>query len=138
MSIRTPFDEMDSAFETMRRSMEEMMAGRGDAAGDWRGARAFRLDRTEEGYTLVADLPGFERDEIDLRIDGDDLLLIADNERRIADEIGETLRHRSVRKAMSLPEGVSVDEISASYNNGVLQVTMPVAGERDATHVQID
>lgn len=138
MNIRTPFDEMDSAFETMRRSMAEMMAaGRGDVA-DGSGQAAVRMDRTEGGYTLVADLPGFDRDEIDLAIEGDDLVLVADNEHRMENEAGELRRHRSIRRTMALPEGVYADEIRASYRNGVLQVDMPVAEERETTRVQID
>ncbi len=131
MSIRTPFGEMDSAFETMRRSMEEMMGGRG-AQG------AFRMERTDAGFTLVGDLPGFEREEIDLTIDGETLTLTADNERRIENEGGMATRRRSVRRTMALPEGVRADDIGASYNNGVLQIDLPVAGDREETRVQID
>lgn len=155
-SRRTPFDEMDRAFESMRRSMENMLRGmnvdesaiRGMSAddsaasryGDGRSAMSeFRTEETEDGYVVLADLPGFEKSEIEITVDDRDLTVAAE---RTDDENGEyhsLRRRRSVRRSMALPEGVRAEEISANYRNGVLELHLPADRDHsDVTHVRID
>ena len=104
--------------------------GRGDA----------NLDLTErEGeYVLVADLPGFEKEEIDLTFDGDTLTIAAEHEVHDAEEMtGETgeianvgfARSRKVAESVTVPEEIEEDEITASYRNGVLEVHLPLVAQ---------
>jgi hypothetical protein len=75
-----PFDEMDSAFGAMRRSVQEIM---GVAARPAAGAALAFSDGPHRVGLHAGCWPGFKRDETDLRIDDGDLVLAVDNERRI-------------------------------------------------------
>lgn len=100
-------DPFDNIFDEIERMMNEMTGS--DSTGF---ASETHVDVYDEGETirLVADLPGVEKDGIDLKCDGEMLTVSAASDRR---EFDERIR---------LP--VSVDEHSAdaSFNNGVLQV----------------
>jgi len=139
----TPFEQMNSMMEQMRRSMLADF-GTGMNATGYRGWNADGIDanvdveETEEGYVVVADLPGFEREDLTIRFD--DGVLTIRGESEYSDESG-SISHRRSRRAferLSFPETVIEDDISASYHNGVLEVTLPVDAsfdDEDDAHV---
>ena len=82
------------------------------------------------GDILVrADLPGMKREDIEVAVEGD--LLIIRGHRKEEKEVKEEDYYRSERsvgqfaRTFSLPEGVEADNIQATYQNGVLEVKMP-------------
>ncbi len=120
-----------------------------------RGGEGVRMDLKQHGdeYVFVADLPGFEREEIDLTYDDDTLTLTAESETSettAGDEgeialRGEVTRSRRVSERVDIPEDVREDEITASYRNGVLEVHLPLVepveaedDEDDGTKIDID
>ena len=143
---RTPFDmfdEMERAFDQMRRSM---WGGYGRSGRNWDAESSpgtyefghdsnLTVEPTDEGYVVLADLPGFEKDEIDLRYDDGMLHISATHEVRD----GEHARSRRVRESVSVGGDVLADGIEATYRNGVLEVRVPVetAGD-DAHHIDIE
>jgi HSP20 family protein len=129
MSIR-PFDEMDRMMESMRRSMFE---GLDDVR---RGGSSVNvtLDRDGDEYVVLADLPGFEKSEIDLRLDDGVLVLDATHEVAESSEHGAMSRSRRVHEFVRLPGEVDEDAVEATYRNGVLEVRLPALGEDDSTH----
>lgn len=145
-SRRNPFDvfdEMERAFDQMRRSM---WGGYGRSGRNWNDESLpeayeyghdsnLTVESTDEGYVVLADLPGFEKDEIDLRYDDGMLHISATHE---VDD-GEYARSRRVRESVSIGGDVVVDGIEATYRNGVLEVHVPVEdGEDDAHHIDIE
>lgn len=139
------FDGMNRMFEEMRHSMAASgvgmrhsmaesgfgMEGRfGPDPADGRTGVPVRVETDEEGYLVHADLPGFERDEIDLRFESGVLHVDATHE---GSDDGETWR-RSVNERLRLPGDVEVDGIEASYRNGVLGVRLPAEGVGESGH----
>lgn len=61
---------------------------------------------------VIADLPGVDRDDIELTCDGEILTISADSE------------HRTYDERIRLPARVDEHAASASHNNGVLEVTL--------------
>jgi HSP20 family protein len=155
-SRRTPFDvfdEMERAFDQMRRSMWGGYGPRGSRNWSPESRRALpegehgldyeydfdsnlSVESTDEGYVVLADLPGFEKEEIDLRFDDGMLHIGASHE--VAD--GEFARSRRVRESVSIAGDVVVDGIDASYRNGVLEIHVPVeeTADDDAHHIDIE
>jgi len=147
-SRRNPFDvfdEMERAFERMRRSMWgdyghdawSRDAGRGYP---YPGGRAYgyeydrdsnlTVEATDDGYVVFADLPGFEKEEIDLRFEDGGLHVSATHE--VSD--GDRARSRRVRESVPIAGEVRVEDIEATYRNGVLEVRVPVEGREDGDH----
>ncbi len=102
---------------------------------NWNANTTTSLKEEDGSYVFVMDLPGFETEEIDLRFD-DGHLQIAAQTGDNADVTGSdvhAVRHtsRQFRQAVPIPKPVNATEISASYHNGVLEVTLPLL-EADA------
>ena len=96
-----------------------------------RAPRLMPVDLFRDGdqYVLSADLPGIDPASVDLDIDGQLLTIRA--ERQPTNEQVQWLTHErpygSYMRQFTLGDGVDRESISASYDNGVLSVVVPVA-----------
>jgi HSP20 family protein len=91
-----------------------------------------------EGKLVVrADLPGLTKDDINVDI-ADDAIKIR-GERRQENEENEEGYYRSERsygsfyREIPLPGGVNPEEAKASFNNGVLEITMPAPARQSGS-----
>jgi len=144
------FDEIDRLFDRMNRfaGIDDGESW-GDHALAWHEpagthADSTRVDLTEHDDELVAvaDLPGFEREEIDLSVE-DDRLVIAASHSETDENAEESYLQRerranSVRRTISLPVAVDPEGAEASYVNGVLTVTLPKLGEGEGYRIDIE
>ena len=94
----------------------------------------FSTDIRDEGahYLLQADLPGFRKEDIDLDVKDGVLTISAKHQaddRTAADNyICRERRTGSYARSFDV-SGIREDGIGASYENGVLKLTLPKAGE---------
>jgi len=140
-----PFENMHRFFEQARRSMwdEAQMGGpagsalpaRRSAAG-WTDGRDWHtvdtnvdVEETDEGFVVMADLPGFEKDDLSIRFDDGVLAIHGESEVSEEHDTVASRRSRRVDERLAFPASVLEDEISASYHNGVLEITLPVAAD---------
>jgi HSP20 family molecular chaperone IbpA len=82
------------------------------------------------GITLYADLPGVPRDKLDLRVDGD--LLVIEAEVVLPVPQGMQASHAEVtlsryRRTFTLSKELDADKVSAELNQGVLRLRIPKA-----------
>lgn len=90
----------------------------------------FNTDVIDKGdsYQLQAELPGFKKEEIKLDLDKDTLRITAthDEEKRVSKDnyIRQERRYQSYCRSFHIP-GIRKESISASYNNGVLEINLP-------------
>lgn len=91
-----------------------------------------RTDIRDEGekYVLEAEMPGFEKEDIKLDINGDYLTLTAEHKTESGDKDknGKYIRRERVYGSYKRSFDVSnikQDEIDASYKNGILTLNMP-------------
>jgi len=112
---RDDHDPIDDILNEIERVMNEMMGE--DVHVDRGGAAGFGSDLHVDVYEeddhlrVVADIPGVEKDAIDLKCDGEVLTISASSDRRDYEE------------RIRLPVRVEEHSASATYNNGVLEVT---------------
>ena len=101
----------------------------GDFAKGWTDFKTDILDKGDH-YLMEAELPGFSKEDIHISMDGNLLTIQAEH----SDE-KENKEEQYVRKERSYGSytrsfdisNIKADEISASYNNGVLELTLPKA-----------
>lgn len=107
----------------------------------------FKADVKDEGdrYELEADLPGFEKKDIHLDINGDILTVSAErhSEHEEKDKKGEYVRCERSYGTYSRDfdvSGVDTEGIKAKYENGVLKLTMPKKADAlpEAKHLEIE
>ncbi|HYK22309.1 MAG TPA: Hsp20/alpha crystallin family protein [Pyrinomonadaceae bacterium] len=130
-------DRMNRLFEdaTQRRSQAE--AGTGDEfeRADW--TPASDIYETESGYVIAMDLPGIDREA--LEIDINDGRLTVKGTRSIQ----ELKQHRSERprgkflRTFSVPGSVDQGKIGAEFRDGVLQLTLPKRSEPKPKKIDI-
>ncbi len=94
--------------------------------------RPFRTDikKTEDGYQLEADLPGFDRKDISVGIEGDVLTIKAQRHSESEDKDKKESYVRIERSYGSYERsfdvsGIDTEKIGAKYENGVLVLNMP-------------
>lgn len=124
-----PFAELNRFFDRMQSDFEEKARSWSEESGVVSSVRVDLKDRDDE-FVLTAELPGFEKDDIDVRVTDRTLRLEAEHaEETEEEEEGEYVRrerHRaSVARSISLPEAVEADDISATFKNGVLTLRLP-------------
>ncbi|KAB1192495.1 Hsp20 family protein [Haloferax sp. MBLA0076] len=129
---RNPFDEIEDLFDRMGRSFEDSGLAR---------FQDISLDvvESDDVIEVVADLPGFEKDDLDVSVRGRQLSIAAEHETSAEAEEENYVRrersHRSVSRSVTLPAEIEREAVSATYRNGVLTITLPKA-EPDADDSQ--
>jgi len=94
-------------------------------------APAIEMFEKEDKYVIKAELPGMKKEEIDISVIGDTLTI--KGERKAETEVKEEdyycceRSYGSFFRSIALPSTVDADKIKASYEEGVLEVTLPKA-----------
>lgn len=136
MPIRrdNPFEDIEEFFERMRQEFEDGIPGR--SAGI-----AVDLRDTESEFVVTADVPGFEKDDIDVTV-ADTTLRVSASREETTEETGEFIRRErrrdSVERSLRLPEPVDESAVEATYAHGVLTITLPKREADGGTQIDID
>lgn len=105
---------------------------------------AVDLEETKDAYIVKSDLPGLEKDKINLTVREN--ILTIEGVRQAANETrdqksgyyAQERSYGSFARSLGLPGPVDESKIVAEYKNGVLIITLPKApGQKDAQKVAI-
>ncbi len=125
--LSTMQKEMDELF---RRGFGSLTTGllRGGFKGEWRpDVDCYTKDNK---FVVHADLPGVDAKDVDVSITGNMLTIKGERKTEEKAKKGDYIFHESsygsFERSMTLPEGVDLKKVHASYKNGVLELTMPV------------
>jgi HSP20 family protein len=87
------------------------------------------IRQTEDAYVIEASVPGFTPEQVKVTVDQNWLVIQADRSQESeAAEGGWVRRERrsaSAQRRLALPEEVDVENVSASFVNGELVITVP-------------
>ncbi len=111
-------------------------------SGDVPATLPVDIRQTDEAYIVEASVPGFAPEDVEVTVD-QNMLTIRGNykqerEDRGAGWIRRERRQSSVHRQIGLPAEVREDEISASFHNGVLTVTLPRAQKAQPKRIPVD
>lgn len=147
MSSRTnPFYELNRLIDKLNRQLEDASPWWGDVASESQfGGDGFALDLLEEPdeFVVTVDVPGYDRNEIDVRVTDQTLWIEAEHEEK-SEEGDETFlrrerRRQSQSRSIRLPAEVDAEGVTARLKNGVLTVTVPKAMPADEVrHIEIE
>jgi HSP20 family protein len=143
---RNPFDELERLFERMNRQIEDASrAWEPEAFGRWRAMgeeMAIDLVEHDDEFVVTVDLPGFERDDVDIWVTDHTLRIRADREESTEQQDEQYLRqerrHESASRSLQLPAEVEKDGVSARMRNGVLTLTLPKIAGEEARRIDIE
>jgi len=140
---RDPFKEIEELFEQLNSGFAEMGEEFGDLGATSAGIHVDVADAGDE-IVVVADVPGFEPDNIDVSVTGRQLRISAEHstETRMDDENTQYYRRersqRSVSRTVSLPTDVEEHEAAASFENGVLTVELPKMSDDGGIDIEVN
>jgi HSP20 family protein len=106
------------------------------------GPRVMPVDlyREADRYVLNADLPGVDPGSVDVDVDGQLLTIRAQRTAGTAEGAKWLAQERpsgSYLRQFSVGEGIDVAGISASYDNGVLSVVIPVSERAKPRKIEV-
>jgi HSP20 family protein len=130
-------DRMNRLFEdaTQRRNRADADAGDEFERADW--TPAADIYETESGYLIAMDLPGIDRQALEIDIDENRLVVKGTR------ALDEPKQHRAERprgkflRTFSVPASVEQGKIAAEYKDGVLQVRLPKRSEQTSKKIDI-
>jgi HSP20 family protein len=98
------------------------------------------LYRDGDTYRLDADLPGVDPSTVDIAVDGQLLTIRAERTQKASDDAKWLARGRqsgAFERRFTLGQGVDRDSIAASYDNGVLSLSIPVSEKAKPRKIEV-
>ena len=107
------FDEVFNSFFVPAKSKERAVGMRTD------------IRENEKGYDLDIELPGFNKDQISVDLDEGYLIVKANKEESTEQKYLRKERVCSYSRSYYVGKDVTVEDVSAKYENGILSLFVP-------------
>ncbi|GID30698.1 Hsp20/alpha crystallin family protein [Paractinoplanes brasiliensis] len=124
-------------FRDFDRLAEQML---GSAAGPATMAMPIDLYRSGDHFVLHCDLAGVDPGSVQVDVDNRVLTIRAERSPRADDDLQWVRRERptgTFERRLTLGDGVDVSDISATWQDGVLTLTLPVAAAAKPRRIPI-
>ncbi len=132
--------DVDEVSNRLARFFDAVPLGRGNG-GAW--SPAVSVSETNDEVIFTAELPGLSEDDITIELEND-VLSIGGEKTEERTEEGEERRfhvwersYGSFKRSFTLPRAVSGAEVTATFDNGVLEVKLPKAAEAKGRKIEI-
>lgn len=90
---------------------------------------ATNIKETEDAFEVELSVPGYNKEDFNLKLDNELLTISAkiDNKKEETTEkyTRKEFTSRSFSRTFTLPDTITVEDINAKYDNGILKVTLP-------------
>lgn len=137
-SSRNPWRELDHLTNRLGRMFDSDLPTP-SSGGDW--LPAVDVEETPDELLLTAELPGLNRDNVEIELENNILTVRGErSETRTGEERRYHLwerRYGSFQRSFTLPRTVSAENISAEFEDGLLRVHMPKAAEAKGRRIEI-
>ena len=137
--LRIPDNSLTDSIESAFRRMLSPFGGEMDAS-----PLRMRLDiaETPEAFEVKADLPGVNKEDINVRVHGNVVQIDAEVKRekevKASDRVLRSERYQgSVSRSFSLAQDVDDARVEARYDKGVLTLMLPKKAQDPSRKVQI-
>ncbi len=139
MRIFDPFEELKRMQERITRLLEEF--DRFSAIPTEVSVPVDIIDE-EDKIKVIADLPGFSKEDIEIYLEDGDLVIKAERKEEIEEKgknyIRQERRFGEIYRRIALPEEVDAEKIKAKYNNGVLEIELPKTTKKERKVIKIE
>ena len=130
-----PWGDLISLRGAMDRLFEESFVRppRGWLLPSERRTVALDMYETEDVVVVKASVPGLKPEEIDVTISGDTLTIKGETKEETEEKrrsyIRQEHRYGAFSRSVTLPAGLQTDKAEASFEDGILTLTVPKAEE---------
>lgn len=152
----TPWDLMRRATDEMERMLDAMDATRmpffapaaaAAVSGSLHGAGTaewmpqVEMVQNENSVTVRVDLPGMDADDIDVSTEDNMLIVSGERSQEEREEkegfVRTERRYGRFYRAIPLPESADESQIEASFDRGVLEVSVPLSGRQHGRRISV-
>lgn len=130
--IYRPIAEMDRLFDELDRNFNRLISRpirRHFISKPHMRAPLVDIKDQGENYLIEAELPGMNKEDIEIEIKEDRLIVKGDTKREEKEEGKGYLRqersYSSFYRELPIPENILTDKAEASFDNGVLEIRLP-------------
>ena len=98
---------------------------------------------TQGEFVVSAELPGLERDDVEVTVENGVLSLSGEKKEEFEEEDEESgrriyeRRYGRFQRTLSLPRGIDADKVNAKFKNGVLEVVLPKTPAAKSRQIEI-
>jgi HSP20 family protein len=131
----------DDPFRAMERHFYKLMRRFSEEGGMEEGFGIYPVDISEDDdkVYIEAELPGFDKDEIDVSLESGVLTITAERKVEPTKRTHHLTERRftQVRRSFSLPGTVEEAQVEATLDGGVLQITLEKGEERKRRKIEV-
>jgi HSP20 family protein len=139
-----PFRELSTLQDRINRAFRESYSGAGHDESLTTSSFAPAVDVYEDEHrvTLKIEVPGIDEKDIDVQVENN--ILTVHGERKIEKEEKEENYRRverqygSFTRTFTLPQTVDTESVSATYDKGVLKITLPKRAEAKPKQIKVN
>lgn len=134
-------DEMDRLFDVAFPAPSSLQ--RDGFFGNWQGEFPIDLYQEKDAFIVRAELPGFRKEDLNVEV-ADGILTVTGHQRNESKsnekekETNVATQERTVTRSIALPDQVDLDKVQATYEDGVLTVTLSKSEEAKPRQVAIN
>ena len=137
-----PVSDMMSLRDAMDRLFEDSFVTRRGFPALWNGdTLALDVYETEESLVIKTSLPGVKPEEVDITVTEDVLTIKGEarSEEKVesANYLRQERRYGNFQRSLQLPVSLQTDRAEATFENGVLTLTIPKAEEAKPRTIQV-
>lgn len=141
-----PFREMEGLFDQCARAMQHALLRQGERSttaeiAEW--APTVDLSESDEAYLVRAELPGVEKDDVQVSLDNGVLTIQGEKKVEVAQGHGDK-RHcvecayGSFLRTFVLPSNADAEKVHASFKHGVLKLSIAKTAESKAKKIEVE
>ena len=133
-----PFNEFDDVFKGL--FVRPMVLGT-----DLPAQMSIKLDvtRTDDTYTVKAEMPGVSKDDIHVSVDGALVTISGEVKKEKEEKKGKEVIHSEryygkVSRSFTLPQDVDEAKVVAKYADGVLDLALPLKAKSKGRQIAVN
>jgi HSP20 family protein len=133
----SPLSELGQLNERMRRMLDQTFGGMLDEPAGW--IPAVDIEELEDTYVVDAEVPGVNREDVNIEVSGNELTISGETKERKRDGITRRRARRvgQFEFRVMLPSEVNPEGVDAKLDNGVLTVRIPKAAGAKRRRIEV-
>lgn len=135
------FRDLESTFRDFEHDFDKQFGDQFEQIKGRIGSFPVDVQETDSNVVVKADLPGIEKDQIDVNVTEYSINIQAQDEREVKEEgknyVRQERRAQNYQRSIRLPVEVDPGSAEANYTNGVLTVTLAKTDTGKGSNIEI-
>ncbi|MCF6254215.1 MAG: Hsp20/alpha crystallin family protein [Thiomicrorhabdus sp.] len=140
LSVWEPLREMEALLDRYGRPSQKELSNRDEKnfeVGDW--VPVVDIYETDDDFIVKAELPGVEKDDVQVHIENGILTIRGEKKTEIEDKKHHRIEcsYGSFVRSFTLPQSIKTGEIEAEYKEGILNLILPKSEEAKPNQIEV-